>query len=388
MPEKPAPDNFNTILIFTDWYVPGHRAGGPIQSVYNLANVLCRQHTVRVVCRDRDLNAAEPYAGIVCNVWTELADRHFVMYLDREGSKFNSIKQLIKLNQNNVIYINGLYSFWFSFIPTLLASYYNIRRCFVSVRGMLHKSALTVKPFKKQVFLAFARGFGLYSKCVLLASGEREITEINQALGKVQIKLAPNIPMLPSAVSDPVRKGKCRKDETSFLFLGRISPEKNPIAVLHALKSADVSCNVTFCGSASEGVYFETFKKEMSELPETVRVQYIKDLPHNQITSVFDRNDVLLLPSLGENFGHAIFESFVHAVPVIIGNNTPWTGIQDSFAGLETNPADTEAIAAAVKRFSSMSDTEYSQWSSGAHNKALDYFESNNFEELYTKLFS
>ena len=120
MPEKPAPDNFNTILIFTDWYVPGHRAGGPIQSVYNLANVLCRQHTVRVVCRDRDLNAAEPYAGIVCNVWTELADRHFVMYLDREGSKFNSIKQLIKLNQVPKISQNRCYAFGFFFTTILI----------------------------------------------------------------------------------------------------------------------------------------------------------------------------------------------------------------------------------------------------------------------------
>jgi glycosyltransferase involved in cell wall biosynthesis len=388
MTEQAVPELPKTILIFTDWYVPGHKAGGPIQSIYNLANILSRNHTVRVVCRDRDLNAGLPYPGINCNVWTQLGERHFVMYLDSKGSGFSSIKQIIKLNENNILYINGLYSLKFSFIPALLASYFNIRKCFISVRGMLHQSALSVKPFKKQVFLAFARGFGLYSKCVLLASGEREITEIRKALGKVQIRLAPNIPMLPYVVSDPVRTSKCKPDETSFLCLGRIAPEKNPLAVLRALKSAGVPCRVTFCGSATEGTYYETFRRELAELPVSVRVQYIQDLPHDQIPDLLGGHDFMILPSLGENFGHAIFESFVYAVPVIIGNNTPWTGIQDRCAGIETDPADTEAIAAAIRRFSNMGDSEYSQWSAGARTMALAYFESNNFEDVYTKLFS
>lgn len=388
MPDKPVSDHSKTILIFTDWYVPGYKAGGPIQSVYNLANVLSRKHIVRVICSDRDLNSTDAYAGITCNVWTELAEQHFVMYLNREGSSLRNIKQLIKLNQNNVLYINGLYSLKFSLFPTLLASYYNIKKCFISVRGMLHQSALSVKPIKKQIFLAFARGFGLYSKCVLLASGSRETEEIRRALGKVQIRLAPNIPMLPDSISNPERQKKCKPEETSFLFLGRIAPEKNPLFVLRALKSINIPCKITFCGSAAEGPYYAEFQKEMSELPASVGVKYIQDLPHEQIPALFGAHDVMILPSLGENFGHAIFESFVHAVPVIIGNNTPWAGIQERLAGIETDPVDAEGLAEAIRRFAAMENAEYSLWSAGARKMAIQYFEANNFEELYTKLFS
>ena len=388
MPDKPVSDHSKSILIFTDWYVPGYKAGGPIQSVYNLANVLSRKHIVRVVCSDRDLNSTDAYAGITCNVWIELAEQHYVMYLNREGSSFKNIKQIVKLNQNNILYINGLYSLKFSLFPALLASYYNIKKCFISVRGMLHQSALSVKPIKKQVFLAFARGFGLYSKSVLLASGTRETEEIRRALGKVQIRLAPNIPMLPDSISNPERQNKCKPDETSFLFLGRIAPEKNPVSVLQALKIAETPCYVTFCGTAAEGPYFSEFQKEMSELPPFVVVKYIQDLPHEQIPSLLVEHDVMILPSLGENFGHAIFESFVHAVPVIIGNNTPWAGIHEHHAGIETNPMDVTAIAEAIRRFAEMGGSEYSQWSAGARKMAMQYFEANNFEELYTKLFS
>jgi glycosyltransferase involved in cell wall biosynthesis len=103
---------------------------------------------------------------------------------------------------------------------------------------------------------------------------------------------------------------------------------------------------------------------------------------------LFFNSDILVLPSLGENFGHAIFESFAFATPVIIGNNTPWKNIQDKKIGIEINPNSKNELIQAIKFFHELSPTDYKVWQNNAYQFAKTYFNSNNFEELYLNLFS
>jgi glycosyltransferase involved in cell wall biosynthesis len=379
--------NPRTILIFTDWYHPGYRAGGPVQSVYNLAQVLSRHFLVRVVTRITDLNSDKPFEGIEPDVWTKLGDNHFVKYLDSGSLTRKHIKVLIQENKDNILLVNGLYSLYFSIFPSFYAMVYKVARVYISVRGMLHQSALSFKPLRKQVFLAFARGFGLYKNAVLLATSESESSEISKSLGKMAIRIAPNIPMIPN-VSGRNRIGFKKNGVLNILFLGRIAPEKNAVALLDALALVDGKCTVTFCGTYLDQHYFNEFTKKLRQLPENIHHAYLAELPHHQIGQLLNATDIMAMPSLGENFGHAIFESFVHSVPVIIGNNTPWTGIEQKSAGIEVNPADVIEIKRAIERFANMESEEYATWAKGAFTMSQAYFEENNFEEIYLRLFS
>ncbi len=375
-------------MIFTDWYLPAYKAGGPVQSVYNLSCLLSKEFTVKVVCRDRDLHSDSAFPGIETSVWTKLGEEHYVMYLSPPETGVSFIKQLIKENKDNIIYINGLYSFKFSVIPALLALYLPLTKYFISVRGMLHASALSVKPMKKQIFLAFARGFGLYRRATLLASDEKEVMEIRNAIGKVQVEIAPNIPLLPFEILPRSNAFKLENKSVKFLFIGRIAPEKNPLALLYALQSIDLPCSITFVGAESNNEYSSEFNKKLKELPMHIEAKYIGDIPHAEIPALLMVHDVMVLPSLGENFGHAIFESFAYGLPVVIGNNTPWSGIEQKKAGLELNPKNIAEITAALLWFIKMDADEYAIWSRSARQTAIDYFEANNFRDIYVKLFS
>lgn len=386
MPEKL--NEIKTIVIFSDWYVPGYKAGGPIQSVYNLACLLSKKMHVKVVCSNRDLNANEPYSGIISNTWTLIAPQHEVYYLEVTGSKLGIIKQIVKENKDSILYINGIYSFYFSILPAFLAMFYKISTCMISVRGMLHASALSVKPFKKHLFLAFARGFGLYKKSILLSSGEAESIEIQKVFGKVEIKEVPNIPLLPENIVSEKRNYPVNNQHYSFLFLGRISPEKNPIGLIKALRLIQLPCKVTFCGSSLENSYLNAFKEELLNLPASVQAEYIGDLPHSSIGKLFNTHDVMVLPSLGENFGHSIFESFVYSTPVIIGNNTPWKNIESNYAGIEVDPNNEQELAAAMQKFITMPSDDYQIWCKGARKAAELYFETSKFEEVYFNVFN
>lgn len=377
-----------TILIFSDWFVPAYKAGGPVQSVYNLALLLSRHYNIRVVCRDRDLNSSVPFDGIEPGKWLYMDERIQVLYLNATETGIGYIKSLVEENKSNILYINGIYSFKFSFLPAFFASYFGIKSTFISVRGMLHKSALSVKPFKKQIFLAFARGFGLYKNCTLLGSDAAEAAEIKSALGNVRIKIAPNIPMQAVDAKPGSRQFKGSGGKISFLFLGRIAPEKNSVNALKGLCDSGVKCHAEFCGTLYNDAYSKLFTDMLNTVPAGVSAGLLPELPHSQISGLFARHDVLLLPSKGENFGHAIFEAMLHGIPVIIGNNTPWKGIETMKAGIEVNPDDTDAIAGAVRFFDAMSPDTYNDWSNSARRYALDYLDANNFEEIYRNLFS
>ncbi len=375
-----------TILIFTDWYKPGYKAGGPVQSVYNLAELLRHQMDVKVVTRNTDLASEVPYKNIQPNVWTEIHPYHQVLYLDKSNQTFGKIKSLIKENKDNVIYINGLFSWYFSFLPALVCTFLSVNSVYISVRGMLHKSALSVKPLKKQVFLAFARGFGLYSKPVLIASNEQEKEEILKSIGKVKVSIAPNIPTL---VSEPSSDFKFKGDKgvLRILCIGRIAPEKNTLGLIEGLKQVSFNLEVSFCGGYNDEAYFERFQSELKLLPPNIKYQYLGELNNSEVYENLKVTDVMAMPSLGENFGHAIYESLAHGVPVLIGNNTPWKNLKESKAGIEVEPENAASIADALSEFNSMDNGQFKEWKSGAADKAKAYLNANNFDEIYFKLF-
>lgn len=373
-----------TIIIFTDWYVPGYRAGGPIQSVYNLAQLLSQDFKVKVITRNTDLNTQDGYLGIITDTWVKLSENHEVMYLSPSNTTFKNIKQLIKQNTNNVILINGLYSFYFSLLPTLFCVAYPVKKVLIAVRGMLHASALSVKPLKKQMFLAFARGFGLYNKSVLLATNQAEVEEIKRTLGKVKPTIAPNVPAMYQDLQQKISTNEI----FTIAFIGRIAPEKNPFLVLKALEEYSKPIRVIFCGGSIDSAYLSKFKQGLEQLPANVKTEYHPNMPHKDIQTLLSKIDVMVLPSLGENFGHAIYESFVAGVPVIIGDNTPWKNIESKKAGIEIRATDSKALLTAINHFISMDASSYEQWRQGANSVAKDYYQSNNFRQIYLELFS
>ncbi len=382
-------DKSKTIYIFTDWYTPAYKAGGPIQSVYNLASLLSKSFKVRIVTRISDYGSNEPFEGVIPNQWNTLGSGHEVMYLSSHEVNYGNIRKICFSAKNDTILINGIFSFYFSILPLFFSGYYNTHKIFVAVRGMLHQSALAIKPLKKQIFLAFARGFGLYKKTTLLSTSEYENEEIKKCLGNTPVAYAPNIPVQPIDVSQI--ENKKFKDENGclrVLFIGRISPEKNPLGLVKALGLIDYRITVLFVGSSIDGSYQMSFENELMKLSERVKYEWVKELPHHEIQKLFDRFDLMVLPSFGENFGHAIFESFANGTPVVIGNNTPWKNIESQKAGFEVNPENAGELAAVITRFYDMSAAEFKIWQSGALETANNYFNRNNFEKLYLTLFS
>jgi glycosyltransferase involved in cell wall biosynthesis len=95
----------------------------------------------------------------------------------------------------------------------------------------------------------------------------------------------------------------------------------------------------------------------------------------------------LLLPSEGENFGHAIVEAFANGRPVLISKNTPWKNLAAQRAGWDVSHTD---LPLALAELAAMDQARYDEWCGGA----AAYYEKQilvpfaEHQDAYLKLFS
>lgn len=107
------------ILVFVDWYLPGYKAGGPIQSVSNIVENLKEEFDFSIFTSDTDLGEMTPYANIESDTWLTIKKVR-IFYASKKFLSFFNILKVIKQNKVDVIYFNSFFSFYFTIIPLIL----------------------------------------------------------------------------------------------------------------------------------------------------------------------------------------------------------------------------------------------------------------------------
>ncbi|RMG75161.1 MAG: glycosyl transferase family 1, partial [Bacteroidetes bacterium] len=79
------------------------------------------------------------------------------------------------------------------------------------------------------------------------------------------------------------------------------------------------------------------------------------------------------LPTLGENFGHAIFEGLLAGLPVLISDRTPWRGLEAREIGWDLPLEQPEAFVRAIQQAVDMDQETYDRWSRKAWEYARDF---------------
>ena len=141
------------ILIFTDWFLPGHKAGGPIRSIANLSEFLAEYADVFIFTSNMDLGDQEAYPGIHSDQWTSTDLGYQVYYSSTKHLNYNRVKNVIHEIAPDLLYVNVIFSKKFSIFPLRVAAKQTKLKTIVAPRGMLGAGALSIKPFKKKIFL-------------------------------------------------------------------------------------------------------------------------------------------------------------------------------------------------------------------------------------------
>jgi glycosyltransferase involved in cell wall biosynthesis len=369
-----------SVLIFYSHFSPAFKAGGPIQSLVNLVEVLRSEFSVFVVCGARDMGEHTLLDGIRPNAWNKLNENVNVFYID--GSVYKAVRSAFNDTNPDIVYINGLFLPGYDWLPLLFAKRRN-RKVIMAPRGMLQKGALSIRPAKKFLFLWFFKLLGLHKNIIWHATDTEEGEDTKRIFGNNAITvIVANIPKppRPAILQRSKAKGKLR-----MVYLSLITEKKNLHLVLMALKIIETPVQFDIYGPIKDTAYWKKCEHLMEDQVHAIR--YLGALYPARVQDVLSDYHLFILPTKGENFGHAIYEALSSGTPVLVSPFTPWGKLQDSGAGLTTQ-IDIDSLVGAIKTFIQYDEQEFSQLSFNAHKLASSYFFDYDFRDQYRKLFS
>jgi len=376
------------ILVFIDWYLPGYKAGGPIQSVANMIEHLKDEFDFAVVTSDTDLHEKEPYKNITSNKWTTAPDGTRTYYFSQGALTSKALKELIYAERADYIYLNSLFSLKFTLLPLYIRKkYLPTRKVVLAPRGMLGQGALNIKPGKKKTFLFASRLIGLYKDINWHASTHLEESEIKGVFGKkTKVITAVNL----TAHRTPHFQQKVKKEnECRLVFISRIASKKNILPVLFALYKLPSEIKVTFdiYGPIDDAAYWQQCEEVIRSAPSNIQISYRGAIENAQVQQTLSTYHFSVLYTQHENFGHSIVESMAAGCPVIISDQTPWRNLAAKKCGWDVPITDENKLFEVLKQACIISQGEYDEWSHSALTFASGVINDKNAIEANRSLF-
>ncbi|HXB07523.1 MAG TPA: glycosyltransferase family 4 protein [Puia sp.] len=374
------------ILVLVDWFAPGYKAGGPIQSCVNFAFSLKDKYDIYVLTTDTDHGETAPYEGIPTGRWITPLDPGFrVKYLPKAGLNWRVIKAEILELDADFIYLNHLFSPLFVVYPLWLKFRGQLKsRIVLCPRGALYDSALAVKPWKKAPFLRLFRWLGIQRRIVFHATNAREKEAILRFFPRSTVRTADNLPNShqPAFQSRPKKAGSL-----DCIFIARIFPIKNLLYLISCLRNVTANVRLTIVGPVEDKAYWEECKREMERLPANLKISWAGPKRNEELMPILREHHIFALPTTGENFGHSIFEAFLSGRPVLISDQTPWLGLAARQTGWDLPLADPAAFTRVIEEAAAWDQDQFDRWARSAWQYARDFIQNPELQDQYQKLF-
>ena len=329
------------VLVLVKYFKPAYRTGGPAKAVNTIVSKLNRNSSTdiqfSILTKDRDSGDKKPFSSVEIDAWNMYLNNTQVKYVDE--SKL-TIRRLWKeyLKGYECLYLNSLFSFKFSILPLMIAFVAKKDTLIVlAPRGELAADALKMGWLKKKMYLTFLRIFSLPQKIRWHTTNPFESEMVREKFGRNCI--VSEIPDLvnPRNNGNPITQiSTTNRDEHQKLrvvFLSRICKMKNLDFALRVFQRLNTSKPVIFdiygpASIPSELKYLSYCKEIAVGIPKNVEVSFKGSILPEEVEATIAGYDLFFLPTLGENFGHVIFEALSAGVPVLLSDRTLWRNLE------------------------------------------------------------
>jgi glycosyltransferase involved in cell wall biosynthesis len=376
------------IAVLIDWFVPGYKAGGPIQSIFNFCLTFKEDYKLFIITTDTDLNEDIPYENIVSNQWVNPQDKCIhVYYLSKNKRTFSNIYSLLRQVSPDFIYLNHVFSIhfvifpWFIWWLKLLDS-----RLIICPRGALFESAIhhgNSYP-KKYIFIKIVLALKMYKNVFFHATNDRERIAIRNYFNTDKIIVANNLANKQQTEFKSIYKDT---NALRMVYIARILPIKNLLFILQLLNQIKTQLTFTIAGPIEDYHYWNQCLQEIKRLPSNIIIDCKGALPHHSVSTILKENHLFILPTEGENFGHSIFESFLAGRPVLISDQTPWKKLSDLKIGWDIPLSDSNAFIEVIKYMTKMDQEMFDDWAESAWDFAKNFNKKQLDLTNYKRLF-
>lgn len=335
------------ILILAGRYLPGYKDGGPLRTLINLTDALGDEYEFYIACFDRDQGDTQPYTDIERDTWNKVGKAK-VWYVQPGGF---TKKLLLNLAEDkDIIYLTSFYA-EYGYKTLLLKKEKKIQSpVVIASMGVFSKEALAQKSLKKNVFIAGCKMLHLFNEITWSVTSELEAEDVKRVMGeKSKYIVAEDLPR----TQVPGRTKKWEKT-IKICFLSRICEHKGLDILIDALLQIQ-GYNIEFSifGPIQEKEYWNTCEEKLKQIE--ISWTYKGDVPSEEVQSVLSTQDILVLPTKSENYGHVVFEALSVGCIPIISDRTPWSLVESWNAGYVVSRTQ-EAFSRALTEYLSIED--------------------------------
>jgi glycosyltransferase involved in cell wall biosynthesis len=384
---KPVLGNKKKILILIEWFAPGYKAGGPIQSCINMCRALQGHYEVYVLTTDTDHGETTPYPGILTNQWLPHNEEAVnIWYAPKTSFTRAEMNAILLQLQPDFVYLNLLFSPLFVLHPLWLTITGKLKiKVILCPRGSLYDSAVSLKWYKKKPLLLLYKWLGVHKKISFHATNSREQEAIEKYFPGSDILVANNLPDSNQQSFETCLKAT---GSLSCIFIARIVPIKNLLYLLQVLQQVKATISLQIVGPVENEIYWKTCLEAIRSLPLHIKVNYLGAMPQAALEALIKQQHLFILPTTGENFGHAIFEALSCGRPVLISDQTPWRQLATQQAGWDVPLAAPEKFAELIEQLAACNQTEFDSYAKAAWLYAYHFIENAVARQQYFKLFT
>lgn len=309
-------------------------SGGPTRSVKGLSRALvrCGMDVGLLVLHGRD--EFDNPSGVK-------------VYYEEDGV---NICQLVR--QFDLVHVNGL---WHPGLHKVVSVCRKEQVPYVvSAHGMLDPWALSVKPLRKRIARILYQDRDLRGAAAIHATAELEAEHIREAGFRNNIIISPNGVDVPRCLEG---KGENVEGKKTALFLSRLHPGKGLLALAEAwAKVRPQGWVMRVVGPDSYGHKAEVVSK-LRLLGIEGEWQFRDMVDDEEKWREYAAADLLVHPSVSENFGITIAEGLAAGLPVICTKGTPWSDIEEMRCGWWID-VGVDSLVTALKSATSLTEDE------------------------------
>lgn len=173
-----------------------------------------------------------------------------------------------------------------------------------------------------------------------------------EAILKYSVNKNKIIVVSPSGQYVPSVMPKVLKGLKKIICVANIRPEKGQkylVEAMHLLGRKD--CNLTFIGGIKSQKYYEEIIRLVSDYGLQDTVNFAGFLSKNELSSEYQKADILAHPSMGEGYCMAIAEALGYGLPVVASKVGAIPEIiEDGKTGILVPPGKPDELAKALQR--------------------------------------
>jgi glycosyltransferase involved in cell wall biosynthesis len=262
-----------------------------------------------------------------------------------------------------------------------------------TAHGALFPEALSKSKFAKFLWFKFIDGPALQKAECVVATSESEAKCIESRFSPKRLDVIPNAIETPNLLDkDSAVQWAHRvlenNDGKYILYLGNLNPHKNIEKLIEAWSGIQRNWPQHILVVAGPGMekYIMKLQAHIHRLGLTERIKLFRPVYGQDKWALLNAAEVVVLPSLSENFGLVVAEALYCGTPVVASQGTPWSCLESEGFGHWVETEDS-LLAKAINDVLSWSTERRKLLSSNAQQFIRTHFSWKEVAKQYIALY-